>query len=52
MSIDEAIEHARAVSEDTSVCQKCRNEHAQLVKWLEELKALKKGLGVSSSVVM
>lgn len=41
MSIDEAIEHAKSVSEDASVCQKCRNEHAQLAEWLEELKVLK-----------
>ena len=52
MTLDEAIKHAREKAEEqrkdacfTSVpwhakdCEKCAEEHEQLARWLEELKA-------------
>ena len=45
MTLDEAIEHAR--DKALEMCRdpdtrKCGQEHLQLAKWLEELKAYKK----------
>lgn len=43
MTIDEAIEHAREVSEvREDMCAECRAEHQQLAEWLEELKRYRK----------
>ena len=41
MAIEEAISHAREVSKRDTVCEECRQEHAQLADWLEELKMLR-----------
>lgn len=45
LSIDEAIAHAREVAsrqfDDRVHCIRCAEEHEQLAKWLEELKAYK-----------
>ena len=45
LSIDEAIAHAREVAsrkfDDRVHCISCAEEHEQLAKWLEELKALR-----------
>lgn len=41
MNLDEAIIHAKELSEDQSVCEDCREEHKQLAEWLEELKQYK-----------
>lgn len=41
MTLDEAIVHAKELSEDQSVCEDCREEHKQLAEWLEELKQYK-----------
>lgn len=45
MNIDEAIAHAEEVAsrkfDDRVHCIKCAEEHAQLAKWLKELKNLK-----------
>lgn len=41
MTLDEAIVHAKELSEDQSVCKDCREEHKQLATWLEELKQYK-----------
>lgn len=38
MTLDEAIIHAKELSESQSVCEDCREEHKQLAAWLEELK--------------
>lgn len=38
MNLDEAIIHAKELSESQSVCEDCREEHKQLATWLEELK--------------
>jgi hypothetical protein len=38
MSLDEAIVHARDVAASAS-CDECAQEHLQLAKWLEELRA-------------
>ena len=38
MTLDEAIIHAKELSENQSVCNDCREEHKQLAEWLEELK--------------
>lgn len=37
-NIDEAIVHCRDKAADDTICEKCREEHAQLAVWLEELK--------------
>lgn len=42
MSLEEAIDHAIEVSQKKSSCEKCREDHAQLAKWLIELKELKR----------
>lgn len=39
MTLDEAIEHASEASHREDLCEECRAEHAQLVKWLVELRA-------------
>lgn len=41
MTLDEAIAHAKELSENKSVCKDCREEHKQLAKWLEELREYK-----------
>lgn len=41
MTLDEAIIHAKELSEDQSICKDCREEHEQLATWLEELKQYK-----------
>lgn len=41
MTLDEAIVHAKELSESQSVCEDCREEHKQLAEWLEELKQYK-----------
>ena len=41
MTLDEAIAHAKELSESQSVCEDCREEHKQLATWLEELKQYK-----------
>ena len=41
MTLDEAIVHAKELSENQSVCEDCREEHKQLAEWLEELKEYK-----------
>lgn len=41
MAIEEAISHARETSKRDTVCEECRQEHAQLADWLEELKMLR-----------
>lgn len=41
MTLDEAIAHAKELSENQSICEDCREEHKQLATWLEELKQYK-----------
>lgn len=41
MTLDEAIIHAKELSENQSICEGCREEHKQLAEWLEELKQYK-----------
>ena len=49
MTIDEAIERYKAITNTNSICpmpcmsycEKCVEEHTQLVEWLEELKKYK-----------
>lgn len=41
MTLDEAIAHAKELSESQSVCEDCREEHKQLAEWLEELNEYK-----------
>lgn len=41
MTLDEAIVHAKELSESQSVCEDCREEHKQLADWLKELKQYK-----------
>ena len=41
MTLDEAIIHAKEVSESQYACEECQEEHRQLADWLEELKALR-----------
>ena len=38
MTLDEAIIHAKELSENQSICKDCREELKQLAAWLEELK--------------
>lgn len=42
MTIEEAIVHCREKATDENACKQCRDEHAQLASWLEELKELRK----------
>lgn len=37
MRLKEAIKHAKSVANSSKNCAKCRAEHAQLARWLEEL---------------
>lgn len=37
MTIKQAIKHAKDVAENPNICEKCRNEHMQLAKWLAYL---------------
>lgn len=41
MTLDEAIAHAKELSESQSVCVDCREEHKQLAEWLEQLRGYK-----------
>ena len=41
MTLNEAIIHAKELSENQSICKDCREEHKQLAAWLEELKQYK-----------
>lgn len=41
MTLDEAIIHAKELSEDQSICKDCREEHKQLAEWLEQLRDYK-----------
>lgn len=41
MTLDEAIAHAKELSESQSVCVDCREEHKQLTEWLEQLRDYK-----------
>ena len=41
MRLEEAIVHCREVAADESRGEKCREEHAQLAIWLEELKVMR-----------
>lgn len=41
MTLDEAIAHAKELSENQSMYIDCREEHKQLAEWLEELKQYK-----------
>lgn len=38
MTLDEAIIHAKELSENQSICEDCREEHKKLAEWLEQLK--------------
>ena len=43
MNLDEAIEHLKEkLNENDFICEECKNEHEQLLKWLLELKSYKK----------
>ena len=41
MTLDEAIAHAKEISENQYICEECQKEHRQLADWLEELKSLR-----------
>ncbi|WP_462349225.1 hypothetical protein [Holdemanella biformis] len=41
MTLDEAIAHAKELSENQSMCEDCREEHKQLAEWLEQLRDYK-----------
>lgn len=41
MTLDQAINHAKIVYENQCVGEDCREDHKQLVEWLEELKQYK-----------
>ena len=41
MNIDEAIRHAKEISENQYICKDCKDEHKQLAEWLEELSAMR-----------
>lgn len=41
MTLDEAIIHAKEISENQYACEECQEEHRQLSDWLEELKTLR-----------
>ena len=41
MTLEEAIKHALEVAEQAP-CDKCREEHLQLVAWLQELQKYRK----------
>ena len=41
MTLNEAIIHAKEMSDNQYVCKECQEEHGQLAEWLEELKELK-----------
>lgn len=42
MTIEEAIVHCREKAADETACDQCRDEHAKLAIWMEELKELRK----------
>lgn len=39
MVLDEAIIHAREASQREDLCEACREDHAQLADWLDELRS-------------
>ena len=41
MTLEEAIQHALDVAENSEICNSCAAEHKQLAEWLTELKELK-----------
>lgn len=41
MTLEEAIAHAKEMSENQYICEECQKEHRQLADWLEELKSLR-----------
>ena len=41
MTLEEAIAHAKEISENQYICEECQKEHRQLADWLEELKTLR-----------
>lgn len=41
MTLEEAIAHAKEMSENQYICEECQKEHRQLTDWLEELKSLR-----------
>ena len=41
MTLEEAIAHAKEMSENQYVCEECQKEHRQLADWMEELKSLR-----------
>ena len=41
MTLEEAIAHAKEISENQYICEECQKEHRQLADWLEELKSLR-----------
>ena len=41
MTLEEAIAHAKEISENQYICEECQKEHRQLASWLEELKELR-----------
>ena len=41
MTLEEAIAHAKEISENQYICEACQKEHRQLADWLEELKSLR-----------
>lgn len=44
MTLDEAIKHTLEVA-DQAPCDRCKEEHLQLAKWLKELKEYRKKKG-------
>lgn len=41
LTLKEAINHAKEMSENQYVCEECQKEHKQLAEWLEELELLR-----------
>lgn len=41
VTLEEAIAHAKEMSENQYICEECQKEHRQLADWLEELKSLR-----------
>lgn len=41
MTLNEAIEHCKEIIKSNE-CEKCREQHKQLLEWLKELKRLRK----------
>lgn len=51
MTIQEAIAHAREAAERNDLCKECREEHAQLANWLQELADIKKGVIMNYNII-